>query len=88
MLRSGYAHGMSWRKPTRAVRVAIYEEGESVHQYWRSEDQDGNVVWRSEDPLLAGKSSAETIGAAELLAAIQASVTERRRASRGRKFHL
>ncbi len=79
---------MSWRKPTRAIRVAVYEEGESIHQYWRSEDQDGNVVWRSEAPLVGDKSSADTMSTAELLAALEASVTERRRASRGRKFHL
>jgi hypothetical protein len=79
---------MSWRKPTRAVRVAVYEEGESTHQYWRSEDRDGNVVWRREAPLVADESSAETMSSDELLAAIEASITERRRASRGRKFHL
>jgi hypothetical protein len=79
---------MSWRKPTRAMRVAVYEEGETVHQYWRSEDRDGNVVWCSEAPLAAGKSSPDAIGTAELLAMIEASVKERRRASRGRRFHL
>ena len=79
---------MSWRKPTRAMRVAVYEEGESIHQYWRSEGPDGNVVWRSEAPLVADKSSAEAMSTGELLAAIEASITERRRASRGRKFHL
>ncbi len=79
---------MSWRKPTRAMRVTVYEEGDSAQQYWRSEDEDGNVVWRSEAPLLADKSSVETMSTPELVAAIQASVTERRRASRGRKFHL
>jgi hypothetical protein len=78
---------MSWRKPTRAMRVAIYEEGESVHHYWRTEDQNGDVVWCSAAPL-ADKSPADTISTGELLAAIEASVKERRRASRGRRFHL
>ncbi|HTZ64877.1 MAG TPA: hypothetical protein VMB51_12305 [Solirubrobacteraceae bacterium] len=78
---------MSWRKPARAMRVAIYEEGETVHHYWRAEDHNGDIVWRSAAPP-ADNSSADAISTAELLTAIETSLKERRRASRGRRFHL
>jgi hypothetical protein len=78
----------NWRSPGRAERVVIYQEGEELCQYWRDEDDEGNVLWRGEADLAGQKGSGETMTTAELLRAIESSLLERRRASRGRKFHL
>jgi hypothetical protein len=79
---------VSWKSPARAERVVIYEEAGEPRQYWRSEDDGGNVLWRR-DPLLAGqKPSGDGMPTAELLKAAESSLHERRRASRGRKFRL
>jgi hypothetical protein len=78
----------NWKNPGRAERVVIYEEDEVPLQYWRGEDEHGNVVWRKDSAAAGQKASGETMSTAELLKAIDVSVRERRRASRGRKFRL
>jgi hypothetical protein len=78
----------NWRSPRRAERVVVYEEGGAIHQYWRSEDHEGNVLWRNESDLAGQEASAEAITTAVLLKAIESSLVERRRAGRGRKFRL
>jgi hypothetical protein len=78
----------NWRSPGRAERVVIYEEGGEPRQYWRAEDPDGNVLWCKEQAQAGGKPSGEAITTAVLLKAIEASLIERRRAGRGRKFRL
>ena len=60
----------------------------AFHQYWRSEDHEGNVLWRNESDLAGQEASAEAITTAVLLKAIESSLVERRRAGRGRKFRL
>jgi hypothetical protein len=79
---------MSWKSPARAERVVIYEEGGELRQYWRSEDDGGNALWSSEAPVAGQKASGEAITTAELLKAVESSLHERRRASRGRTFRL
>jgi len=78
----------NWRNPGRAERVVIYEEGGDSRQYWRAEEENGNVVWRKDAALAGQKGSGDGLTTAELVKAIEASLVERRRASRGRKFHL
>ncbi|HEY5044612.1 MAG TPA: hypothetical protein VII53_02020 [Solirubrobacteraceae bacterium] len=78
----------NWKSPGRAERVVIYEEGGDSRQYWRAEDEQGNVLWRKEAALAGRKDSGEGLTTAELVEAIEASLTERRRATRGRKFRL
>ena len=78
----------NWKSPGRAERVVVYEEGGDARQYWRSEDEDGNVVWRKDGALAGRKGSGDKLTTAELLEAIEASLVERRRAGRGRKFRL
>jgi hypothetical protein len=39
--------------------MVIYEEGGETRQYWRSEDDDGNVLWRRDPPLAGQKPSGE-----------------------------
>jgi|GEM_PF-1300226 len=78
----------SWRNPGRAERVIVYEEGGEPRQYWRTQDADGNEVWRKDDPRTGEKASGEALSTAELAKAIEASLLERRRAGRGRKFRL
>jgi hypothetical protein len=68
--------------------VVIYEEGGEPRQYWRSEDDGGNVLWRREPPVAGQKASGDAITTAELLKAVESSLHERRRASRGRTFRL
>jgi hypothetical protein len=79
---------VNWRSPGRAERVVIYEESGELCQYWRGEDDTGNVLWRREPPVAGQKASGETMTTAELLEAVQSSLQERRRAGRGRKFRL
>jgi hypothetical protein len=78
----------NWRNPGRAERVVIYEEEGQPRQYWRVEDGDGGVLWRKDVPQAGDKPSGEALSTEDLLAAIEASVRERRRAGRGRKFRL
>jgi len=68
--------------------VVIYEEDGSIRQYWRAEDEGGDVAWREQAPPAGQTAAGERMTSAELLKAIEASVLERRRASRGRKFRL
>ncbi len=77
----------NWRNPGRAERVVVYEEGGEPRQYWRAEDAHGGVLWRK-DAQAVEKASGEALTTDELVAAIDASVRERRRAGRGRKFRL
>jgi len=51
----------NWRSPRRAERVVVYEEGGEIHQYWRSEDHDGNVLWRKESEDARQEASGEAI---------------------------
>jgi hypothetical protein len=82
-------HVASWKSPGRAVRVVIHEEEGDPHHYWRTEDSEGNTSWRKEAPSATGKaSSGNGLTTAELLEGIEASLTERRRASRGRKLRM
>jgi hypothetical protein len=78
----------NWKKPGRAERVVLYVEEDGNHQYWREEDEQGKVVWRERGGLAGAKASGDTLTTAELLKAIEASLHERRRAGRGRKFRL
>jgi len=67
----------------------IYEEEGDPHYYWRTEDGEGNTSWRKDAPRATEKASAEDgLTTAELLEGIEASLTERRRASRGRKLRM
>jgi hypothetical protein len=79
---------VSWRTPGRAERIVIYEEGGQLSQYWRAEDDGGNVVWRKESPDAGRSASDETMTTTELLETVESSLQERRRAGRGRKFRL
>jgi hypothetical protein len=80
---------MSWKSPGRATRVVIHVEEGDPHHYWRAEDGEGNISWRREAPAATEKVSAgEGLTTAELLEGIEASLTERRRASRGRKLRM
>jgi hypothetical protein len=79
---------MSWKSPARAERVVIYEEGGEPRQYWRSEDDGGKTVWRGEAPKAGQGPSGDALTTAELLKAVESSLHERRRASRGRTFRL
>ena len=78
----------SWKKPGRAERVAIYEEGGVLRQYWRSTDDEGDARWREQAETPGSKASGGSMSTEELLRAIEASLTERRRAGRGLKFRL
>ncbi|HWX98195.1 MAG TPA: hypothetical protein VNZ01_15235 [Solirubrobacteraceae bacterium] len=78
----------NWRSPGRAERLVIYQEGGELCQYWRAEDDDGNVMWHKESPDGATRGSADAMTTTELLRAVESSLHERRRASRGRKFRL
>jgi hypothetical protein len=78
----------SWKNPGRAVRVVIHEEEGDPRYYWRAEDKDGKTTWRKEAPLAAEKPSDDAMTTPQLLAAIEASLTERRRATRGRKLRM
>jgi hypothetical protein len=80
---------VSWKSPSRAGRVVIYEEGaEEPRQYWRSEDDSGKVLWRAEPPVAGQKPSGNAITTAELVKAVESSLQERRHATRGRTFRL
>ena len=77
----------SWRNPSRAQRIVIYQEGGELCQYWRAEAGE-ETLWRR-DPDAAGEGDAhETMTTKELLRVIEASLAERRRTGRGRKFRL
>ena len=78
----------SWKKPGRAERVVIYEEGGVVRQYWRGTDGAGETLWREDEETPGVKASGGAMSSEELVRAIDASVKERRRAARGRKFRL
>jgi hypothetical protein len=68
--------------------VVIYEEGGAPRQYWRSEDDAGNVLWRRDPPVAGQKPSGDGMSTSALLKAVESSLHERRRASRGRTFRL
>jgi len=79
----------SWKKPGRAIRVVIHEEEGIAHQYWRAEDGEGTTSWRKDAPSATAKASTgDRLTTAELLEGIEASLKERRRASRGRKLRM
>jgi hypothetical protein len=79
----------SWKKPGRAIRVVIHEEEGVAHQYWRTEDGEGNTSWRKEAPHATAKAATgDRLTTSELLEGIEASLKERRRASRGRKLRM
>jgi hypothetical protein len=78
----------SWKNPGRAIRVVIHEEEGDPHHYWRYEDGEGKTSWRKDDPHLAGKASGDELTTAQLLEAVETSLKERRRASRGRKLRM
>jgi hypothetical protein len=79
----------NWKSPGRAIRVVIHEEEGDPHYYWRTEDSEGNTSWRKDAPHAKEKASAgDGLTTEELLKGIEASLTERRRASRGRKLRL
>jgi hypothetical protein len=78
----------SWKNPGRAIRVVIHEEEGDPRYYWRHEDAEGNTSWRKDAPLVGEKSSGEELTTAELAKGIEASLTERRRVSRGRKLRM
>jgi hypothetical protein len=79
----------SWKKPGRAIRVVIHEEEGVAHNYWRTEDGEGNTSWRKEAPHPTAKvSTGDGLTTAELLEGIAVSLQERRRASRGRKLRM
>jgi hypothetical protein len=66
----------------------IYVEGRGPQQYWRAEDESGEVSWREHAPQPGEKDSGDAITSDELLKLIDASLHERRRPSRGLKFRL
>ena len=68
--------------------MVIYEEGGEPHQYWRGEDDGGNVLWRRERPVAGRKPSGDALTTSELIKVLESSLHERRRASRGRTFRL
>jgi hypothetical protein len=81
-------HMASWKNPGRAIRVVIHEEEGDPHHYWRYEDGEGKTSWRKDAPHVGEKASRDELTTAELLAGLEASLTERRRASRGRKLRM
>ena len=81
-------HMGSWKNPGRAIRVVIHEEEGDPHHYWRHEDEEGNTSWRKDAPYVTEKASQDELTTAELLEGLEASLTERRRASRGRKLRM
>ena len=82
------AMAASWKKPGRARRVLIDLEDGTTLQYWRSEQEDGAVLWREAPAPAAGKPSGDAMTTGELLKAIEGSLHERRRPGRGLKFRL
>ena len=68
----------------------IHEEEGEPHYYWRTEDGKGNTSWHKDAPRSTEKASSAGDGltTAELLEGIEASLKERRRASRGRKLRM
>jgi hypothetical protein len=78
----------SWKNPGRAIRVVIHEEEGPPRHYWRDQDGEGNSLWRKETARPGENPSSESMSTPELLKALEASLLERRRASRGRKLKL
>jgi hypothetical protein len=78
----------SWKVPGRAIHVVIHEEEGVPHHYWRAVDSEGNTSWRKEAPHASEKNSGDEMTTDELLKGIEASLLERRRASRGRKLRM
>jgi hypothetical protein len=78
----------NWKKPGRAERVVIYEEGGVPRQYFRGTDAAGDSLWREDAETPGVKASGGALSTEELLRAIEASLLERRRAGRGLKFRL
>jgi hypothetical protein len=78
----------SWKDPGRAIHVVIHEEQGAPHHYWRVEDSEGNTSWSKDTPRAGEKASGDEMTTAELLKGIEASLLERRRASRGRKLRM
>jgi hypothetical protein len=67
--------------------MVIYQEGGETRQYSRSEDDGGNVLWRRDPPGRREKPSGEGM-TTSLVKAVESSLHERRRVSRGRTFGL
>jgi hypothetical protein len=78
----------SWKNPGRAIRVVIHEEEGDPRYYWRHVDDEGNSTWRKDAPLAGEATSGEALTTDELVKALEVSLTERRRASRGRKLRM
>jgi hypothetical protein len=78
----------SWKRPGRARRVLIDVEDGATLEYWRSEQEDGEVLWRESAPPAQGGPAGDGMTTADLIKAIERSLSERRRAGRGRKFRL
>jgi hypothetical protein len=78
----------SWKSPGRAIHVVVHEEEGDPHHYWRAQDSEGNTSWRKDAPHAGEKASGDALTTAELAKAIEASLVERRRASRGRKLRM
>lgn len=77
----------SWKNPGRAIRVVIHEEAGDPRYYWRHENE-GKTSWRKDAPLAGEKASGDELTTDELVKALEVSLTERRRASRGRKLRM
>ena len=78
----------SRKNPGRAQRVVIHVEGGGAHEYWRTEDDGGRVLWSDSPPRPGEKASGHAITTDELVKLVEASVRERRGAGRGLKFRL
>ena len=57
----------SWKKPGRAERVVIYEEGGVVRQYWRGADAAGEALWREDEETPGVKASGGAMSTEDLL---------------------
>lgn len=70
--------------------MVIHQEEGDAHHYWRYENGEGKTSWRKDGPHVGGreKVSRDELTTAELLEGIEVSLTERRRASRGRKLRM
>jgi hypothetical protein len=66
----------------------IYVEGGGPQQYWRAEEDNGDVTWHQRAAPAGEKASGPAITTVELLKLIETSLLERRRAGRGLKFRL
>jgi hypothetical protein len=78
----------SWRNPSRAQRIVIYQEGGELCQYWRAEEEAEETLWRRQPDATGEGDAHEAMTTKELLRVIEASLAERRGPGRGRKFRL